>query len=624
MEKNPVPSEAYQRPGSTKLASSQKLGLHHFAYLRSIAQGLGIMESAKRHLGIPHGHVAKSAHHETVDAVRAVARRYNMAAWRLIGIAIRVEFDPSLPSLEEFIAQRGLDGWSESEITEMYREAYPRGRQAAHRAQRRSRLRQRQLELLKELEPLAVQAPSPSDLLAGWFDERTAQKLGHAGVMTLYALNERIASSRQWYAKIPGIGEHKARRIAAHLANLLPPVQAPPKPVLALLPSPALPSPSLSKIQLKFDSSDTLEDAAESALAVASELYQISPLPSSALLKARDDQEAVQAWISARAGALPTATLYRREAHRLLLWLQYECAGKSLSQMQVEDCRNYMAFLQNIPPQWISRERASPSEAGWAPFRGPLSHKSQRHTVVVIAGLFAWLQSARYLTQNPWPLINQKTGDDRAEQMLDTKALSEGALAQIMDYLADQAPSPSRNRMVFILRFVESVGLRSAELISAKLGDLRLEPEGWVMQVHGKGSKNRIAAIPGQAFDALQDYLASRHIGGIETAPPTAPLLASALDPMAPVGYQALYEHVKGWICKAVAASKLPSNERTRLSGATTHWLRHTFGTRAVARDVPMDVIQAQMGHASIQTTMGIYGRAPIKRRADELAKAFS
>lgn len=610
-------SRTYQSSGSVRLASNQKLGLHHFAYLRSIAQGLGIIESAKRHLGITHGHIAKSAHHETVDAVRAVARRYNMVAWRLIGIAIRVEFDTNLPSLEEFITQRGLDGWSESEITEMYREAYPRGGQAAYRAQRRSRLRQRQLELLKELEPLAVQAPSPTDLITGWFDERTAQKLGHAGVMTLYALNEKIGSSRQWYAEIPGIGEHKARRIAAQLANLLPPIQALPKPVLALLPS-----PSLGRIQLKFESRHTLEDAAEPALAVPSDLYQLSPLPS-AFLKAQNDQEAVQAWISARAGALPTATLYRREAHRLLLWLQYACAGKSLSQMQVEDCRNYMAFLQNIPAQWISRERASPSEAGWAPFRGPLSHKSQRHTVVVIAGLFAWLQSARYLTQNPWPLINQKTGDDRAEQMLDTKALSEGALAQIMDYLVDQAPSPSRNRMVFILRFVESVGLRSAELISAKLGDLRLEPEGWVMQVHGKGSKNRIAAIPGQAFDALQDYLASRHMGGIETAPPTAPLLASTLDPMTPIGYQALYEHVKGWIRKAVVASKLPSNERSRLAGATTHWLRHTFGTRAVARDVPMDVIQAQMGHASIQTTMGIYGRAPIKRRAEELAKAF-
>jgi integrase len=93
---------------------------------------------------------------------------------------------------------------------------------------------------------------------------------------------------------------------------------------------------------------------------------------------------------------------------------------------------------------------------------------------------------------------------------------------------------------------------------------------------------------------------------------------------METIGYQALYEHVKGWLKKAIAASALPTNERLRLYGASTHWLRHTFGTRSVARDVPLDVIQAQMGHSSIQTTMSIYGRAPIGRRVRELEKAFS
>ena len=150
-----------------------------------------------------------------------------------------------------------------------------------------------------------------------------------------------------------------------------------------------------------------------------------------------------------------------------------------------------------------------------------------------------------------------------------------------------------------------------------------MEPVGWVMQVHGKGAKNRIAAVPGQALNALQDYLAARSLGSIQAAPPKAPLLASTLDPFAPIGYQALYEHVKGWLTRAVRASNLPANEREQLAGATTHWLRHTFGTRAIAREVPLDVIQAQMGHASIQTTTATYGRAPIKRRVDELGKAF-
>ena len=350
------------------------------------------------------------------------------------------------------------------------------------------------------------------------------------------------------------------------------------------------------------------------------------PLSSPSLLDANSDLEAVQRWIHARSGSLATATLYRREVHRLLLWLQYECQGATLAQMGVPDCGAFMAFLQNIPPRWISRVRAAPGQPGWAPFRGQLSHASRRQAIVIIASLFAWLQSAQYLTANPWVLVNQATGDDPGQKMLDTKALSEAAMLEVLRFVDAQAPSPSRARIRFTLLFVEAVGLRSAELLSATLGDLRLEPEGWngwVLQVHGKGAKNRIAAVPGQALHALQAYLAVRGLGSIQGAPPGAPLLASTLDPMAPIGYQALYEHVRGWLARAVRSSSLPANERERLTGATTHWLRHTFGTRAIAREVPLDVIQAQMGHASIQTTTAIYGRAPIRRRVDELGKAF-
>lgn len=81
---------------------------------------------------------------------------------------------------------------------------------------------------------------------------------------------------------------------------------------------------------------------------------------------------------------------------------------------------------------------------------------------------------------------------------------------------------------------------------------------------------------------------------------------------------------MRSWISRAIGASALPTHERLKLAGATTHWLHHNFGARAIAREVSIDVIQAQMEHASIQTTASIYGRAPIKRRVDELGRAFS
>ncbi|RYF46567.1 MAG: hypothetical protein EOO38_13855 [Cytophagaceae bacterium] len=45
---------------------------------------------------------------------------------------------------------------------------------------------------------------------------------------------------------------------------------------------------------------------------------------------------------------------------------------------------------------------------------------------------------------------------------------------------------------------------------------------------------------------------------------------------------------------------------------------------RANACHVTLDVIQAQMGHASIKTTTTIDGCSPIKRRVDEVRRTFS
>jgi integrase len=589
----------------------RRLGPHHFACLRAVAEGLDVGDCARRYLGIEHGHEAKTAHQEAVDAVRAVARRRGESAWRLVGLTIRTPQGAPRPSLESFAAQHGLDGFSESEVVKLYEEAFPADRKTA----RGQRLRERQLTLLRRLEGLAAETPQPSDLVAGWFDEALAAKLVTAGLLTLGALNARISAGGVWWRALPAVGIAKARRLERHLATLLPRDLQPPKPLFTLSATPALwgaPSPARA--------SDAQTDEALGDLVVqeATKVALASPL-----LDVNSDLQAVQSWIQARAGSLATVRVYQREAHRLLLWLQYERRGTTLAQMSVADCGAFMTFLQNIPPRWISRARAAPGQPGWAPFRGPLSHQSCRQAITIIASLFAWLQSAQYLSANPWVLVNQATGDDPGKKMLDTKALSEAAMAEVLRFVDAQAPSPSRARIRFTLLFVESVGLRSAELLSATLGDLRMEPEGWVMQVRGKGSKNRIAAVPGQAMNALQDYLLIRGLSSIQDAPPEAPLLASSLDPMAPIGYQALYEHVKGWLAKAVRASDLPANERDRLAGATTHWLRHTFGTRAIARQVPLDVIQAQMGHASIQTTTAIYGRAPIQRRVDELGKAF-
>jgi integrase len=166
------------------------------------------------------------------------------------------------------------------------------------------------------------------------------------------------------------------------------------------------------------------------------------------------------------------------------------------------------------------------------------------------------------------------------------------------------------------------MGLRASELLAARLVDLVTLPEGLALKVHGKGAKNRHVTLNRQAREALNDYLSARGLGDFLQAPAETPILASARDPMTPITYPALYQTVRRWLEKAVSAADLPRHEKTQLYKASTHWLRHTFGTRLIEKGAAPDAVQSSMGHAS-PVTLSRYTRSSAKRQFSEVAKVF-
>ena len=73
MEPSMTPLAALpSQPTAPALESSRfvrRLGPHHFAHLRACAERLSVADCARHYLGIEHGHEAKTAHQEAVDAV---------------------------------------------------------------------------------------------------------------------------------------------------------------------------------------------------------------------------------------------------------------------------------------------------------------------------------------------------------------------------------------------------------------------------------------------------------------------------------------------------------------------------------------------------------------------------
>lgn len=659
-----APAGARPKPAAAVLGrSAERLGLHHIAYLRALAEGLSVEDAAARYLHVDHARSARRTHRAVVERARALARRSRDPAWRLIGIEIRAPVHHQaaaqpLPSLEAWAEEQGFDGLREAELQELYVEAFgPAAAPAEDTSLRRrrlrsDRLRQRQLAVLRALETAAAQPAQPGDPVDGWLPPALAEQLMAAGVLTLAQLQQRIdRGGRWWRGVLRAYGPVKAQRLVQHLALLMArsgrlegPSRASAAPAAVVTWLPAVPAPagapgaaprdrvSLAAVaRLLFGQPEGDYPGPLPAWVLGgSQAQQSAPGATGgtpgvvARLAATDDRAAVRECISVRAGSGLTATRYQREAERFVLWLITE-RGRPLSAATALDCRAYMDHMANLPEAWISRRKVPRWAPGWAPFRAPLSPASRGYAVKALHGLYEWLTQAGYLAGNPWALINRRVGRDQPSphQVLgpQSRAFSPRAWAALHAHLAASSPGPATERLRWLLTFTEATGLRAAELLCAQVGHLHSTPTGWLLAVVGKGSKARVVPVPHAAMQATRQYLDSRGLA-LTTAPPSTPLLVALDALLQPVTYGALYQSFTRFVRRALAASDLSPEERDQAAGAALHWLRHTHATRAAERGVPPDVLQAGMGHSDPRQT-GHYYRAQMERRQKAMEGAF-
>ena len=240
-----------------------------------------------------------------------------------------------------------------------------------------------------------------------------------------------------------------------------------------------------------------------------------------AQLSARNDLDAVRAWLSNYADTKTTFENYRKEAERLLLWAVVQ-RGKPLSSLTHEDLRLYKAFLVDPQPasRWVSlKDDGSPGgkyargDARWRPFNGPLSPASQRQALVILNGLFTWLVDAGYLRGNPMALLRQraKRSVPRVTRYLSISLWDEvkGFVAQLPQETVAQRAVAARCRWLTTLFYLQ--GMRLSEVAGGTMGDFsrRLGPDGqdrWWLEILGKGDKERIVPASPELIAELVRY----------------------------------------------------------------------------------------------------------------------
>jgi integrase len=164
-------------------------------------------------------------------------------------------------------------------------------------------------------------------------------------------------------------------------------------------------------------------------------------------------------------------------------------------------------------------------------------------------------------------------------------------------------------RTWFILNFAYQTGLRLQEIVNAKIGDLKVvstfEGDQWWLDVIGKGNKYREVPISPDLLEAINQHLRNRNLGRIgyvlEDTPLIGKLRGSGRTPLSSSG---LYQKLKKFfeeVARHVERTDPLSAEK--LKRASTHWLRHTHGSHAVAKGVPLEIVRDNLGHSNISTT---------------------
>lgn len=500
--------------------------------------------------------------------------------------------------------------------------------------------------------------PRPSDAVAAWFKTPIAQTLRAETVRTLRQLIDLIdVRGAGWWKPLPRLGAGRAARIEAWLDHHAPslgarqPVTQPLSGGDLVVLSPD--SPVLAPIERVVLPRDLDGQAGRNR---ATAFCQIA---------ARHDYAAIDAYLTKFRHQEKTRRAYQKEIERFLLWC-ITVRGTALSSALHDDCEAFKDFLGAIPAAWIG-PKCLRRDPRWRPFGGQLSPGSQRYAVQAVRTFFSWLVDVRYLGGNPWatvsdPRVAQAILPMQIDQalpaalwgklaapggLLDQVCTTAEASLQARYKLRGAAASRSIAAQFRLARaallLIGDTGLRREEAAYAsrdKLKPLADSAALWELDVLGKRNRWRTVFPTPRVIQALNAHWRDRGRDfsyGLAEIPLLSPLSAPATanaqakhhdadGAMRDSGFSpdGLYQVIKTALKRIAddAAFDLSDAERAHLRRAAPHAFRHTFGTLAVAGEVPLDVVQKVLGHASLQTTT-IYVQAEKKRSIHELGKFF-
>lgn len=208
-----------------------------------------------------------------------------------------------------------------------------------------------------------------------------------------------------------------------------------------------------------------------------------------------------------------------------------------------------------------------------------LSRTSTARALSVIRGFFRWCERNGHID-------NQAIHAVRSPKVPHSvpKPLSAPDAAAVVDQIGELAEEPWVGlRDIALFTLLYGCGLRISEALGMTRADA---PEGDVLTVIGKGSKERMVPVLPAVRQAIDAYVAACPLPLATDAPLFRGVRGGPLNPAVA---QRQMRIVRGWL-------GLPET-------ATPHALRHSFATHLLAGGGDLRSIQELLGHASLSTT---------------------
>ena len=269
------------------------------------------------------------------------------------------------------------------------------------------------------------------------------------------------------------------------------------------------------------------------------------------------------------------------------------------------DLKVFFGVVGKAPRDVVAADVLAFMTAQWAGQAGPgrlqavpsgdgdgveMSARTVRRRLSSVSGLFAFLQVRGDVAANPVPRgLPTRRERHRPRQGVPLvkarrrlpRVLTPGEVDALTAALR-------RHRDRAMVAAMVLGGLRRCEVIGLRLEDVRVGQRR-VFVAEGKGGHQRLVPVSGRFFTAVAAYLELERPAGADTD--RLFLVLKGPRRGRPLTLAGLGEVIDG------------ARRRAGLTHATCHELRHTCLTRLREAGMALEAVQAQAGHASIEST---------------------